>query len=85
MTASSSDFTWTDRTVTVNPGDSSTYIANIQITNDQIVEGDEIFRVLIDASSSFATNDGTALPVTIVDDDSKLNTIAHALYIFAKQ
>ena len=58
--------------VTINPNDPSTYIASIPITNDQIVEGDETFRVVIDDDSfPLVTNDGSPLEVTIVDDDSK--------------
>lgn len=66
------DYVWSRQSVTINPNDPSTYVASIPITNDNIVEGDELFRVLIDASNALVTNNGAFLTVTIKDDDSKL-------------
>ncbi len=69
------DYVWSRQEITINPSDGSTYVASIPINNDQIVEGDETFVVVIDALYPLVTNDGRTLQVTIQDDDSKLKTI----------
>ena len=69
------DYTGTRQEITINTNEPSTYIASIPITNDEIVEGDETFRVQIDGSFSLVTNDGATLQVTIEDDDSKLTLL----------
>lgn len=71
-TATGQDYTGNRQEITIDTSDPSTYIASIPIINDDIVDGDETFRVQIDASFILVTNDGATLQVTIQDDDSKL-------------
>ena len=68
------DYTGNRQEITINTNDSSTYVVSIPINNDNIVEGDEMFRVQIDDSFDLVTNDGATLQVTIQDDDSKLTS-----------
>lgn len=65
------DYVYTRKEITIDPSSSSTYVETIEIKNDQIVEGDEVFSVIIDDSFPLVTNDGSNLLVTIKDDDSK--------------
>ncbi|CAB3981091.1 tandem-95 repeat, partial [Paramuricea clavata] len=78
------DYVWSRQSVTINPNDPSTYIASIPITNDNIVEGDELFRVLIDASNALVTNNGAFLTVTIKDDDTANVRFSQSTYVFGE-
>ncbi|XP_028399458.1 uncharacterized protein LOC114522881 [Dendronephthya gigantea] len=76
------DYVYNRREITINPSDSSSYVETIQIKNDQIVEGDEVFSVTIDDSSPLVTYDGSNMLITIKDDDTANVTFSKASYTF---
>ena len=45
---------------------------DIQLENDNIVESDEIFRVILSSTDSAVVTDPNTATVTISNDDSKL-------------